>query len=233
MDKQKIWKRLTDWEKSPVLNLVKEAFLRIKIQWYAEVVRENPFWKIYYNIGSVSFKLSQIGTPAVPALVKALEIGDEKVRVNAIRSLTYIPDKSIVPHIIDSLGDSHEHVRRQAIHALFIVATHSALVDIEFVSPYLLKMLKDSDEYVRLKASDSLAKISGYLTEEGNCESALKLVKQSTSSVMAVYSGRKGLYDISDRREMLNNFAEVTIRIKNKMNKSKKQSKARRDVLAS
>ncbi len=87
---------------------------------------------------AVAEALSEVGSPAVPALVQALGDGDKDVRSAACRALGAIGDASAVPALINALGDEYSWVRFAACEALGAIGDAAAVPD-------LIKALRDED----------------------------------------------------------------------------------------
>ena len=108
-------------------------------------------------------ELNNIGTAAIPALIKALGDGNSNVRRFAAsflekhKALT-VEDK-VKRYIVD-LSDSRPSVRTRAAEALGNMGSAAA----EAI-PLLVKLIGNSDYYLRLHASNALEKI-GSLTPE-------------------------------------------------------------------
>jgi len=61
------------------------------------------------------------------------------------------------------------------------------------------------------------------LTDEGNYNEALKIIKQETVGIMRAYKGRKDISSLKQKRELLEWLAEATQRIHDKINPDKKK----------
>ncbi|MCM8774366.1 MAG: HEAT repeat domain-containing protein, partial [Candidatus Omnitrophica bacterium] len=93
----------------------------------------------------------KIGSPAVPALIKAL--GDENwsVRESAAKALGEIKDPRAVPSLIKALGDGDSDVRNSAAEALVKIGSPAV--------PALIEALGDGIWYVRSSAAKALGEI--------------------------------------------------------------------------
>ncbi|OYT68330.1 MAG: hypothetical protein CFK48_11920, partial [Armatimonadetes bacterium CP1_7O] len=76
---------------------------------------------------AVAKALSEVGSPAVPALVQALGDGDKDVRSAACEALGAIGDASAVPALIKALGDEWSSARSAACRALGAIGDASAV----------------------------------------------------------------------------------------------------------
>ncbi|OYT68329.1 MAG: hypothetical protein CFK48_11925, partial [Armatimonadetes bacterium CP1_7O] len=76
---------------------------------------------------AVAEALSEVGSPAVPALVQALGDGDVNVRSAACRALGAIGDAAAVPALIKALGDEWSSARSAACRALGAIGDASAV----------------------------------------------------------------------------------------------------------
>jgi HEAT repeat protein len=89
-------------------------------------------------------KLCEIGHPAVPALIQALNHPEDQVRWEAAKSLTMIPDPRAADALVNSLKDSFS-IRWLASEALINIG-EAALVP-------LLRGLIANPDYPRLRES--------------------------------------------------------------------------------
>jgi len=96
--------------------------------------------------------LVRIGTPAVPALIKALKAADESVRSGAALALGQIGYTSAVPALLEALKDTDPFVRYHAASALGMIRDVSA-------APALVAALKDRNSFVRSDAASALGKM--------------------------------------------------------------------------
>src|SRR5262249_62078086 len=104
-----------------------------------------------------AFQLGQVGAEAkvaVPALTKALEDREKKVRLHAAGALGRIGPaaKQSVPDLIDMLGDQEWTIRGTAALSLGATGDRQA-------APALTKALKDENAHVRIYAASSLWRI--------------------------------------------------------------------------
>lgn len=100
--------------------------------------------------------LERIGTPAVPALIEALQDKDVRVRVYAADVLGALGSKAqeAVPALAKALKDPDQYVRASAAEALHEIGSQAKDAVTE-----LIGALKDEDRYVRYSAADALGRI--------------------------------------------------------------------------
>lgn len=96
--------------------------------------------------------LMNIGSPAVPDLIAALQDSNSQVRRDIARILGKIGATTAVPALIDTLQDPIAVVRRAAIESLGYIGSVVAV-------PPLLTMLRDAEEQVRRAAAEALGHI--------------------------------------------------------------------------
>ncbi len=98
-------------------------------------------------------RISKIGLPAVPALIKALNNENARVRENAAWALKKMGEKTVeaVPALIKALKDEDARVCENSVNALAIMG--------EKAVPALIKALKDENALARKNAARTLAKI--------------------------------------------------------------------------
>ena len=109
---------------------------------------------------------------ARPALIRALENGNDSVRLWAASGLRRVGDESTVKALVGALSDSYESVRLQAVYAL------AAIGDKRDVEP-LLETLDDEDTYVQEAARGNLRDAFGVDTGSGYMEAARLLSERS------------------------------------------------------
>jgi HEAT repeat protein len=93
--------------------------------------------------------LCQMGEPALPALIEALESDDDYIRERAASTLGTLQDKQIVPSLINTLDDTSYEVRVAAINALAILQDKQAI-------PHLIEAFYGSSSEVHRAAIDAL-----------------------------------------------------------------------------
>jgi HEAT repeats len=96
--------------------------------------------------------LSDIGAPALSALLQALSASQWWVRQAAAQALARIGTPQAIPVLLQALGDSEERVRRAAAEALGELGAPQAI-------PVLLQALGDCDERVRRAAARALGQL--------------------------------------------------------------------------
>lgn len=105
--------------------------------------------------GSVQHKainmLSEIGLPAVNALLAALEREDSRIQKNAVEILGNIGDVQAIHGLIELLGETHSDIWQHAANALQRIGTP--------VIPYLWDTLEDIEYAIREHALELLGKI--------------------------------------------------------------------------
>jgi len=126
----------------------------------------------------------------------------------AFRALVEIGEPA-VPAFIDALKD--KDIRKDAAYALGKMGYPVAL-------PVLTEALKDKDSIVRERAIDALGIIVEKTADVGDYSSALKIIKDSTTTIMEFYSGKKDRKLLTEKREVLGKIAEATQKIHDKMN---------------
>jgi len=94
--------------------------------------------------------LMQIGPPAVPRLVQAMD--DDDARLGAATVLGNIADQAAVPALIEALGDSGTMVRGAAAASLGSIADNRAILP-------LIAALKEKHRHVWLAVSGALVSI--------------------------------------------------------------------------
>jgi len=259
MDKQTVWQRLTDWEKSPVLKFMRD--LRIRCGEYLLL------YSVLHKKDAID-DLIRIGEHAVPVLIDVLKNEDWMVRQKAIEALAKIENKSAVPYLIEALKDEYANVRFNAVKALGILGDPGAIsaliktlndksrdvremapvalskiaengVDVSTAIPALIDILRNGNIRMQYKGAEALAMIAEKTAEKGDYPTALKIIKDSTEEI-------RKLPDKHLRRKILGKFAEATQKINDEMNSVdndkkfprkrqdvKKHPKARRAILAS
>ena len=110
----------------------------------------------------VSYELAQIGKPAVPELIKALESHNKyqkRYAARAIREMGQIGSDAI-PAMEKLLKDWDTQTREYAVEAL-----GNMVQQVDKVMPILKKARKDSDKGVRKKAKKAIEKLRSKLVE--------------------------------------------------------------------
>jgi len=95
--------------------------------------------------------LVEIGSPAVPPLMKLLDNGDYKVRMAAARGLGEIGDEQAIGPLIDSLSDTSKNVQRIATEAFSNIGQPAVSA--------LLDTLIGKDQLARKWAAEALGNI--------------------------------------------------------------------------
>ncbi len=107
--------------------------------------------------------LTKLGSPAVTALIKALQSDNVQVRQGAAGALEKIGQPA-VPHLLKALESNNQRVRWNAAAALGNISSRDKntdyIKDADAVISALVKLLKDPDEPVRRRAAKSLSQIS-------------------------------------------------------------------------
>jgi HEAT repeat protein len=100
--------------------------------------------------------LVKIGTPAVPALIAALQTENETLRLNVAAVLSELGTDALaaVPALVTALHDPDEQVRLYATLALGNIGVGARVAE-----PDLIKALQDRSSYVRIYASYALRQI--------------------------------------------------------------------------
>jgi len=245
MDKEKIWEKLTDWEKSPTLRLQRKIAVMFISPALKLKNKDSKWWAIAW--------LGVIGEPsAVPALLKAVDAeGDKEIRKHMVWALKRISIKNpknekvleTLPYMLDALKDRDTSMRHDAGEAISTIASPSsipALVDMlknennntrisaamvlgkiggPSESSALLEALKnDGDEYRKSVYAEALIGIAVKLSDENDYLSALRIVKETTHEAIRLYSEEGKREQIKKRRKLLKNAFKVTDRIHDKMN---------------
>ncbi len=100
--------------------------------------------------------LSDIGTPAIPALMQAVKDPNETVRLGALRSLGGMGNvaKSIAPQLIPSLKDPSPKIQVQTAWALRSMGESP-----EPILPVLIAKLKDPNPDIRSLSAETLGQL--------------------------------------------------------------------------
>jgi len=105
-----------------------------------------------WNPGVFYSHISDMGLPAIPYLLEALQDQSPKVRDLVACALGKVGDVSVVPSLIDVLQDKDESVRSSVVEALGKVGDATVI-------PALHEALKDVDEFVRSSVVEALGKV--------------------------------------------------------------------------
>ncbi len=128
--------------------------------------------------------LAMKGTPAVPALVKALSDESQIVGEVAGKALGRIGQPA-VPALIEKLSDKEAQVRRYAAFALGEVGEPA-----KEAGPVLMKLLADKDEYVRSEAARAL----GNIGESSATSELIQKLKEKSPRVRAKSAEARGKF---------------------------------------
>jgi HEAT repeat protein len=156
-DIAKVFTRLGNIVISPLIEILEDADAEDELRWYAarilgelknpetipplvELLKTNDNEELKTTIATA---LGQIGTLAIDALTQLL--ADKNTRLLAVRSLSQIRQKEIIPPLLSVVQDSDVAVRTAAIEAL------SSFHD-ERIPPVLLRTLDDLAATVRREA---------------------------------------------------------------------------------
>jgi HEAT repeat protein len=156
-DIAKVFSRLGNIVISPLIEILEDADAEDELRWYAarilgelknpeiipplvELLKTNDSEELQTTVVTA---LGEIGTFAIDALTELL--GDENTRLLAVRSLSQIRQKEIIPPLLSVVQDPDVAVRAAAIEAL------SSFHD-ERVPPVLLNALDDLAATVRCEA---------------------------------------------------------------------------------
>jgi hypothetical protein len=151
-----LWYRLTAWENSPILiwlsNTITEWGEFIADRFIKDLGDERTYNKTIRI-------LVNIGKPAIPGLIEALEYGSGEFKANAAFALAGISEKFPVadldkakPVLIEVLGDEDWRARGMAARALGKIGGVSEV-------PVLMEALKDDHVWPRSRAAEALEKI--------------------------------------------------------------------------
>ncbi len=99
-------------------------------------------------------RLGDIGEPAVPYLLEALENSDPDQRASSIYALGLINDKGTLPALRERLSDTDRNVQLEAAASLL------GMGDWKGVS-FLITALDDQDRFIRYKSFEALNKFTG------------------------------------------------------------------------
>jgi len=152
---------------------------------------------------------------AVPYLIEALKNMDQTVRCSAAKALGNIGDISVVPILIDTLKDKNSEVVESAAFAL------GRLGDVKAV-PALIEALKDKTKIVQFGVANALNEIAGSMANKGDHISALKIIKETTLTIIKFYPV-KDRYSWQQRRQELSEWNSLAEQIHDKMNSEKKR----------
>ncbi|MDI6733554.1 MAG: HEAT repeat domain-containing protein [Planctomycetota bacterium] len=149
---------------------------------------------------NAAFSLGILGEKEVPtdSLVKLLEDEEPSVRNSAAFALSRILTRGkdaggVLDVLHRATNDSVPEIRREVVRALTSVASQDSI-------PYLVKSLKDSDEYVRINSAIAL----GVINDKSAIEPLIQALQDSDSRVResAIDSLKKiiGVEDINDAK---------------------------------
>jgi HEAT repeats/HEAT repeat len=116
---------------------------------------------------SVVASLVQIGPPAVPLLITAMEDEDWVIRQGASQALGRIGDRQAVGPLINALGDKNQWIRQYAAEALGLIGDKQA------IKP-LVKVMGDDSPGVRAVAAKALVSIRGFATADERAQASDK-----------------------------------------------------------
>ncbi len=108
---------------------------------------------------SVVTTLAEIGPPAVPLLIRAMDDEDWVIRQGASQALGRIGDPRAVEPLIIALGDKNQWIRQYAAEALGLIGDKQA------IEP-LVEALEDDNSNVRDVAAKALVSIRGFATQQ-------------------------------------------------------------------
>ena len=102
-------------------------------------------------------RLTQIGTPAIPHLLKALKNPNPVIRTNVVWALGGIPESrgSSLPYLIAALHDTDGRFRSAIVWELGQIGR-----PVSTLFPLLVEMLDDDNVHVRVNAADALVNLS-------------------------------------------------------------------------
>lgn len=106
---------------------------------------------------SAAISLSRIGSPAVPELTALLQNEPEPVRYLAVEALGLI-GRAALPSLFAAIQDQSHYVRNQAALALGLIGKENPDLVIR-ITPYLIDLLADDNDFVRHNACQLLAEI--------------------------------------------------------------------------
>lgn len=127
------------------------GLLETRIEQYGPPFRD-------WGVREMAFdSLARIGTPALPALVKALHAADDNQREQATRALARMgrDAKDAVPDLIAALSDPVERVRRGAVRALGQIGP-----DADAAVPALLEQIEKTPPAPRREISTRLGPVT-------------------------------------------------------------------------
>ena len=103
--------------------------------------------------------LVAVGKPAVPAIIRAMENGDDDTRMRASRVLYQIGDEQAIPHVAKLLKDPNPWVRIAGIESLEGLAEEKPEAIRQECIKLIEPTLEDLDEEVRKSAKYSIENI--------------------------------------------------------------------------
>ena len=145
----RVWERLTDWEKSPVYRYLRNKSAGRELKKLIVELKDGEILARHH----AAWALGGIGGPtAVSALIISLGGEDWVDRLRIAEALGEIKDPSAVPALISVLKDNRSVVRMGAAEALGELKDPSAI-------PSLIDSVNSWDKPVRKRAAEALIKI--------------------------------------------------------------------------
>jgi len=136
----KLWERLTDWEKSPVLQFMQSIGIPLFNDVYAYTIRQSSSENEDEVISNI-VSLKHMGKRGVPILIDLLKCENQDWRTHALISKTLGEMEQIAfPYLIEALKHKDYGIRLGATKALSYIAAPASL-------PNLINALQCEEKY--------------------------------------------------------------------------------------
>ena len=163
------------------------------------------------RLGMISIVTSALGVlgdkQATPALIEAIDDGNDHVLFFAIEALGVLGDKSAVPYLIEALNDQNDDYTSHVVEALGKLGDKRA-------SFPLHKVFKASKSYDRVRAALALARVGGKFYKEQSVTALIEILNDDASYAQG--RAAKALAELGDERgvsaliDALNNNLNVS-----------------------
>jgi len=174
-------------------------------------------------LGEIGVNKEQLET-----IIEMLKNGKRwEERHGAAMALGCLEDIRAVPALIAALKDKNEDVGREAAGALGKIGeANPGSTEILKAVPALINALKDENKNMRERAAEALGEIVENFVnkklEEKDYKAALSMIENTTNMILKMYRAEfrkkgKDWYLVKERRELIDKFNSLTIRIKEKV----------------